>query len=174
MLGGVIVFAAVGLVDGILTALFRGNARTPGADIFRQVFRPGDCECVHPRGMLLVGGHAVAGRVDDGHAAAPCLLQEAIQDRTKLFDAADGIQTMMQIPHIAGDHRSLGGIPALCLNHRLIALAILGGFDLLAQLELQACVPGLFCRRLVCRAAEEHAERRRNRKSRSTPVLCHG
>jgi hypothetical protein len=104
---GIVVLAAVGLVDRIDALLLRRDPRTPGGDVGRQVFRFRRLLSAAAGGMIGVGRHAVAGGVDDRHTPAPRLLHHLIEPRTELLHAPHRVQAMVQVPHVAHDKRRL-------------------------------------------------------------------
>src|SRR5205823_5164689 len=100
----VVVFAALELVDRIDAFFFRGNDFAPLADVggqvggFRRAYRD------FAAGVIFVGVHATAGSMDDEDALVAGLGQDGVHPRRDLDAAADGVETVVRIPHVADDN----------------------------------------------------------------------
>src|SRR5579883_645921 len=133
MLGQVVVLAAIGLIDWINALLLGGNAVAPAADVLGQVLRARRLEGVLACGMVLVSVHATARRVDDEDAALPRVAQQLVHTRGHLADTANGVETVVRIPHVADDDRCLLGVPLGRLNDGVKSAAAGSSFDTLAK-----------------------------------------
>ena len=83
--------------------------------------------------MLCVGRHAVTGRVNDRDALGPCLIQDLIQPRHKLFEPADSVAAVMIVPDIADDDRRFFRLPLLLSSELMKASTVKAGFLLILQ-----------------------------------------
>ena len=112
---GIIVFASIGLIDGIDRLFLGGNARTPVGNVGREVGGPGGLFGPDTGGMAGIGGHTVAGSMDDDRPLGPRPLGQFIDPRGEFLETPDGVLAVMQIPGVADDHGGLGRVPALLL-----------------------------------------------------------
>ena len=85
VLGEIVVFAAVGLIDGVVALLLGGNAAGTSRRCPRAGWPPsGRLGRVLPSRVVLVGVHATARSVDDEHAALAGLRQHLVHARSHL------------------------------------------------------------------------------------------
>jgi hypothetical protein len=113
MFGGIIVLAAVGLIERIDSHLLGGNLLAPFADLVRQTSGGGRglralaCRCAFIR------LHAGTRRMYDQHAVLAGLFEHFIETRSHLTFTRDGVLAVMQIPHVADDDGGARGKPLL-------------------------------------------------------------
>src|SRR5262249_41389150 len=122
MLYRIIIFSAVGLVDGIFSLFFRWNLPAPFANIPGQIHGPRRLLCPLTSRVVFIGFHATRRRVYDEYAPAPGVLENLVHARTHLFRPAHRIQAVMSVPHVAYDDGRFTRVPLLgLLAHRICA-----------------------------------------------------
>src|SRR5262249_21349219 len=97
------VAAAVGLVDRLNALRLGGDLVARTADVGGQVGGFGGGLGALAGRVVLVGRHAAAGGVDDEHPHAAGLFEDLIHARGDLLHAADGVQAVVRVPHVADD-----------------------------------------------------------------------
>lgn len=109
----VVVLAPVGLVDGILPFVFLRNMAAPFVNLRGKILRL-RCRLGHfAARMILVRIHATARGMDDEHPLLPGRFQHFVEPRGHFRLAADGIQAVMSVPHVADDDGGFGRRPLL-------------------------------------------------------------
>ena len=126
MLGCVVVLAAVGVVDGVaLVFLHRVNPVAPTLDGLGLHGGGGRGLGTFAGGVVFVKIHARRWRVNDQRTPSPCGVEKLIHARRHFADAADGVFAVMQIPHVADDHRRRLGVPKnFLLSHGPVAVGV--------------------------------------------------
>ena len=108
----VVVFAAIGVVDGVALAfLHLVYPVAPTLDGLGLHGGTGRGLGAFTGGVVFVKLHARRWRVNDQCTFCPCCVEKLIHARRYFAYAADGIFTVMQIPHVADDHRRRLGVP---------------------------------------------------------------
>lgn len=138
---GIVIFAAVRLVDRVHGVFFGRDFGTPRTDIRRQVGRPRRLGRPLPRGMPGISRHAIAGSMDDRHLLLPGLVDHFVQPRSQLLDAPHRVQAVVQIPDVADDQGRLNRLPGLVADQGVMAAAAGTGFLTVAKLQRQFCGP---------------------------------
>ena len=114
----VVVLAAVGVVDRVALAfLHRIDPVAPALDGLRLHGSRRSGLGAFARGVVLVKRHAGRRRVDDQRALCPGGADKPVHAGCHFTDSADGVFAMVQIPHVADDHRCGLGLP----KHRLLS-----------------------------------------------------
>ena len=127
-----VIFAAVGGVNWVACLFFAIiDPVQPLFDSLGNVFSSRNRLGTLSRRVVLVKLHTRRRCMDDGGAPITGVMQNLVHPRCHFGSAADGIQAMVGIPHVANDHSRLSWIPLLVDVHRL-QLAV-GRFGLLAQ-----------------------------------------
>jgi hypothetical protein len=111
MFGGVIIFTAVGLIDGVECLFFGGYGGAPEFDIGRSSGSDWKLQRAESGGVLSVSGHAVTGGVNNGGTAVAAGRQQLIHAWQKFGHAAYGIEAVVSVPDIADDDSRAGGFP---------------------------------------------------------------
>mgnify|MGYP005632861465 FL=1 len=126
VLGCVVVLAAVGVVDGVaLVFLHRVNPVAPTLDGLGLHGGGGRGLGTFAGGVVFVKIHARRRRVNDQRTPGPCGVEKLIHARRHFADAADGVFAVMQIPHVADDHRRRLGVPKnFLLSHGPVAVGV--------------------------------------------------
>src|SRR5215510_13820548 len=122
MLHRVIVLPSAGLIDRVLTLLFGWHLATPFSDIFRQVRSTWSLLHPLPPRMILIWIHAARWCMDDKYPLIAGSFQDLVHTWGHLFRAPYGVETVMCVPHVADDYRSLIRNPRFNLvAHRVFA-----------------------------------------------------
>lgn len=99
----IIIFAPIGLVDGVQSLLFSGDRRAPKCDVGRPSGSIRNLQCAKSCRVLLIGWHAVAGGVNDGGTLAATGLEQFVHAGQEFGHASNGVQAVMSVPDIAED-----------------------------------------------------------------------
>ena len=108
----VVVFASVGVVDGV--ALFFLHLIDPVTPVFNRLRETGRLRCIDgpfARGVILIKVSAGRRRMDDERTLAACLVQKLVHARCQFAHPADGVFAVVQVPHVADDDSSLSSLP---------------------------------------------------------------
>jgi hypothetical protein len=135
--GGLIVAAAVGLVDRVSSLLFSLNLAAPIGDTLGQVGGLGGRLGSLARGVVLVKLHGAAGRVDHQHASLACLLEKLVDARGHLRAPLPCAGAPVLGPHVADDHRRFLGFPGRLLLEQLESTTARRRLDALPQRQVK-------------------------------------
>jgi len=106
-----IIVTTIGLIDGIESRDFAGDARDPGFDLGREIWCEGSCDGPRSRGVSCIGGHAITGSMDDRGALLACGLEEFVHAWSEFFESLHGVPGVMGVPDVADDDSRLFCIP---------------------------------------------------------------
>ena len=122
----VVVFAAIGVVDGVALAfLHLVNPVAPTLDGLGLHGGTGRGLGAFAGGVVFIKLHARRRRVNDQRTPGPCRVEKLVHARRHFADAADGVFAVMQIPHVADDHRRRLGVPKnFLLPHGPVAVGV--------------------------------------------------